>query len=247
MASEAMKLVFSLCMCMLYKKLNYPVLSSWLEVLLPTLCFLVMNMIAFHCTTLVSASVFVVLMQLKLVFTSLLSYVCLGRSNSTPRWFAIAFVALGCVGATRHPVVGIVDMSDFWWGVGGLLLETVISSGCTVYMQCLLQVDLWMRNVQLAFLSSIAYRVVHSFDPRCSNSSMWGVNDVVLAMLGAFGGIVVAITLRYAGATEKTLSTSMSIVMTSAIDSFITGNPVTIEGGAASLTVVLAVILYSTS
>lgn len=76
---------------------------------------------------------------------------------------------------------------------------------------------------------------------------MWGVNDVVLAMLGAFGGIVVAITLRYAGATEKTLSTSMSIVMTSAIDSFITGNPVTIEGGAASLTVVLAVILYSTS
>lgn len=245
MASEAMKLTFSVCVCVFQKKLYFPVLKSWLESLIPTLCFLIMNMIAFHCTTLVSASVFVVLMQLKLVFTSLLSYVCLDRSNSMARWFAVGFVALGCVGATRPPTAGIVGNDGFWWGVGGLVLETVVSSGCAVYMQRLLQVDLWMRNIQLASLSLVLYLAVHLFDARCAAPSTWGFNDIGLATLGAFGGIVVALTLRYAGATEKTLSTSMSIVITSAIESFLTGNTLTVQSAAASLTVILGGVLWA--
>lgn len=93
--------------------------------------------------------------------------------------------------------------------------------------------------------SIVAYRVVHSFDTRCAIASSWGFNDAALAALGAFGGIVVALTLRYTGATEKTLSTSMSIVITSTVESMMTGNVITVQTGAASLTVIMGGVMWA--
>ena len=48
-----------------------------------------------------------------------------------------------------------------------------------------------------------------------------------------------------AGATEKTLSTSMSIVITSTVESLMTGDALTVQSGAASLTVILGGVLFA--
>ena len=67
----------------------------------------------------------------------------------------------------------------------------------------------------------------------------------MLAFVGAFGGIVDAFTLRFAGATEKTLSTSLSIVITGIVESILRENVTSSQGAAASMTVVLGVVLYA--
>lgn len=198
-------------------------LGSFAKVLPVALSFLIMNFLGMACSSLVPAAIFAVLMQLKLVFTAVTSWLWHGKPISTVRRYALAAVTLGCIGASAAPKRTGVDPQ--WVAVGalGLVLETLLSGVSSVYMQSLLQEQkesLLVRNVQLSGASLLVYGPLWMVDPRC-NLAPPTPADWLLSSLGAVGGVGVALALRYAGAVEKTLATSAAIVVTTLVEAWL--------------------------
>ncbi len=113
------------------------------------------------------ASVFVLLMQLKLVWTTVFSRCFLGRTFSAQRVLALVIVACGCAGASAVPAAAssagggaaAAASAQRALAVAGLVFETALSGASAVYTQSMFGSDarlMWVRNVQLATLS-IAY------------------------------------------------------------------------------------------
>tara|TARA_B100000683_G_scaffold259925_1_gene284206 strand:- start:496 stop:1413 length:918 start_codon:yes stop_codon:yes gene_type:complete len=245
--SELLKLLSALVGCALTGE--WPVhINSWFEVLPLTLCFIAMNIIAMYCTTLVSASLFVVLMQLKLVFTTLLSLACLNRRFGLTKLLSLALIVVGCVTSshTSSDTKGGVLI-----GICGLVLETFMSGASSVYAQALLsKANIWCRNVQLAAVSMLTYVIVIiPIDARCVRAPPRAMNweDIILVLLSAMGGICVAFTLKYAGAVEKTVATSASIVLTTTFESLLSSSYPPFERGCGATIVLLATLLYATA
>lgn len=247
LGTEFVKLICATLGCQITGE--YPSnVKDWLDVLPVVFSFVIMNVISMWCTTLVPPSLFVTIMQLKLVFTALMSKTCTGRVLSTPRWFALMFVMLGVVGSSQRMMLSASDHENtllFVAGILGLLFETFLSGVSAVYMQTLLETGPWPRNFQLASISTVVYIVALRLDPRCRHRLEYTSYDCILVVLGATGGILVAMTLRYAGAVEKTIATSASIVLTSAFEVLTTGSVLSPAHICASLTVVLAAVMYA--
>ena len=69
----------------------------------------------------------------------------------------------------------------------------------------------WVRNVQLATLSSLLYAVISisQHATLCPSTS-----SMMFSSVAAAGGVLVALTLFHAGAIEKTISTACSMAIT---------------------------------
>lgn len=222
-------------------------LVSWRSSLLPTLCFGVMNLLSMWCTRKgVEASVFVVLMQLKLVFTALFSRAVLKRSFSVIKTLALLSVCLGCIGATSVETQPSVETHKM--AILGLVVETCISGFSSVFIQKLFNNNLermWSRNIQLAALSTVMYASLGIYED-CSLVSM-SVQDVVLAVVSAGGGVLVALSLVFAGAVEKTVATSAAIVFTIAAEWIITSHSPPLTKLSSSMCVLTSAAIYALS
>mmetsp|Transcript_148378 Transcript_148378/g.476494 ORF Transcript_148378/g.476494 Transcript_148378/m.476494 type:complete len:135 (+) Transcript_148378:902-1306(+) len=80
--------------------------------------------------------------------------------------------------------------------------------------------SIWMRNVQLAlFGSAMSLMVAFAHDAEAieRDGFFQGYNERVLAviLMTAFGGLLCAVMLKYAGATHGCFSTALSIILTS--------------------------------
>lgn len=249
LGSEALKMVASVALAFWSGTLASAA-RGWTDVLPVVACFVVMNMIGMWCTTLVSAALFVVLMQLKLVFTALVSRVVLSRKLKTVQYLALGIITAGCT------TVGSTELSQsksdaepghpLWmFGVLGLVLETFLSGVSSVHMQRVLTGDaLWARNVQLAMLSIIVYAIIAHHDGRCQTAQPC-VTDCVLIALSGFGGISVALTLRYAGAIEKTMATSTAVALTIGMEAIFDGRRPQIAQITGAVNVILAIMQYA--
>lgn len=75
-------------------------------------------------------------------------------------------------------------------------------------------ITIWERNFQLSVYSILIYAIIIFTDdnPTRLPWSEWSWLTVGVSFLGAFGGILVAATLKYADAILKTLATAGAIV-----------------------------------
>lgn len=135
-------------------------------------------------------------------------------------------------------------------GLCATLLQASISGFTSVYFEALLKDDdttIWERNFQLAFYSLVVMIITVFSDqilndpslspsPSSSPSSLptqpnemfshWTYFAIIIAVLQALGGLLVAGTLRYADSVLKCFATAVSIVLTSIIGFFFLGNHV---------------------
>lgn len=227
-------------------------LNSWMQVLPLAVCFAVMNSLGMWCSRHVNASLFAIVMQLKVLFTALCSELCLQRSLNCTHRIALALIMVGVLGTCIHDTSH--SSSDVrTWAVAGLIIETFLSGVSNVYTQYLMQTScLWRRNVQLATYSILLYAIVRHNDARCTSRFPIGTpvailtsNDIVIISLGAIGGLAVAATLRFAGAIEKTIATSSSTVLTIVAEAIIVRQSPPLPTMCFMAVVTLAVILYS--
>lgn len=141
-------------------------------------------------------------------------------------------------------------LSSYGPGLLGLcatLLQATISGFTSVYFEALLkdkddETTIWERNFQLAFYSIVVMilTVVSEqilSDPSMSTTSStseplpemfanWTFLAVIIAILQALGGLLVAGTLRYADSVLKCFATAVSIGLTSIVGYFFLGNQV---------------------
>ena len=75
----------------------------------------------------------------------------------------------------------------------------------------------------------------------------WTVNTVAIALIQAFGGLLVAATLKYADAVLKTLATSGSIVISAVLGYIFLGGTLDLFVSLGALTTILAITNYTLS
>jgi drug/metabolite transporter (DMT)-like permease len=135
------------------------------------------------------------------------------------------------------------------FAIAGLVLETVLSGASSVYMQQIFDHDLqtmWSRNVQMAVLSVVYYGAA-SVLTSCEEWYLATAADVSIAFLGGIGGLLVALSLTYAGAVEKTIATTVSMILTILIECAVEGDAPGMTQLMTSGCVVVAVALYAIS
>ena len=104
-------------------------------------------------------------------------------------------------------------------GVVAVTLDCLLSGLATVYFEKVLKttpLTVWDRNLQLAAYSLAIYLPWALYDSPSAPFAGWSAITCLVALLGALGGILVAMVIKYADGLAKNLSTASSIVLTTA-------------------------------
>lgn len=212
-------------------------------ILVPTLSFVLMNLISYWVVSNTSATAYVMLMQLKIPMTCVVSYCVLNLRYSIDKIFCIFLICVSCMNICVSKKELKSNSLNFLT-IGGCLVEVFLSSLCSVYMQKIFENKLellWIRNMELSFLSMIFYICMIVFNDYPFNCSFVGY---IFSVLGASGGILVALTLIYCGAVEKTIASSLSLVVVGIIEHIIYNRYPSITIGSFYIICFVSVLMY---
>ncbi|EOD05671.1 hypothetical protein EMIHUDRAFT_107320 [Emiliania huxleyi CCMP1516] len=145
---------------------------------------------------------------------------------------------------------------DYVVGVSAVTLEAMLSGLSNVYFERVLKstaLSLWERNVQLAGYSLLIYvpmaQHAHPGDgmPRGCRDMLhgWSGVTVVVACLGALGGILIGLVLKYCDSIIKNLALSTAIITTATLDHFVFHGPMNLPIIAAAGSVLISIINYT--
>jgi UDP-sugar transporter A1/2/3 len=220
-----------LCMLLMLRK-NGTLAAAWenrvecLKTTIPALLYLVQNNLQYVAMTYLDAPTYAVTYQTKLLWVAVCSAAFLGKSLERYQWFSLVLLMSG---------VGLVQLSQT--GSGGaqvtspalrvtgmviLLLAALCSSLAAVSFEKLLKgvkVDLWTRNLQLAFFSiicSIVPLVVTQDGERILDLGFFhGYTWLTWSCIAmnAFGGLLVGAVINYCDAILKDIAIGASIVV----------------------------------
>ena len=158
---------------------------------------------------------------------------------SVPKWCTLTILVLGVtiisLQAQPHSGCGPVASSasatptsmaaaaaaasSYAVGVLAVTGDSALSGYATVYFERVLKttvLTVWDRNLQLAFWSMMIYLPWAVIDSPGAPLRGWSGVTCMLALLGALGGILVALVIKFADGLAKNLATASSIVLTTA-------------------------------
>eukprot|EP00656_Telonema_subtile_P014014 TRINITY_DN17123_c0_g1_i1.p1 TRINITY_DN17123_c0_g1~~TRINITY_DN17123_c0_g1_i1.p1 ORF type:complete len:370 (-),score=99.42 TRINITY_DN17123_c0_g1_i1:182-1291(-) len=216
---------------------------SW-QMMALALLYGVMNVLNFVAARRISASTFTVLVQLKILSTAIAGLVVMNRSYTPTQWRAVLLLVLSSVlvaareaaNAEAAETAGITYESDqiqHTFGVLAVLGEVCGSGFASVYFEKVVKardtgLSIWARNVQLAFWSILIFMVMRFKEAATEPKPFlhgWSAMVVALVILGAMGGILVALTIKYADALAKTMAITGSIGVLALIDYMFMNEP----------------------
>jgi len=196
----------------------------------------------------------------------------LGRTYSWTKWRALALLVAGVVlfllptlqaGGKDDDMSkdnldnGKEDISGgSAWGMSAIVLgiaaEIVVvtlSGFASIYFEKAIKndpFDIWERNFQLGFYSILMYSTLilseSGSEPLFSD---WTPLAFTLSFLGATGGLLVALSIKYGDSVLKTLAISGSIIYSSVIDHIFLGGLFNEQMVLAAVVVVIAVLNYN--
>jgi solute carrier family 35 (UDP-sugar transporter), member A1/2/3 len=234
-----------------------------LRVAPPALLYLVQNNILFVALKNLKAPVFQVTYQSKLVTTALVSVVLLGRKYHGVQWLAlvllgvgVAVVVLGEAGEAPKEASEEASDQSIPLGLIAVSVACLSSAFAGVYFEKVLKgstTSLWMRNVQLAFISvclSLAQTAVLGSSENAQGNQrafLEGFDGVAwtLVCLQAFGGLLVAAIVKYADNVVKGLATGVSVVFATTLSVLFLGTALTINFVVGAVVILASVWVFS--
>jgi UDP-sugar transporter A1/2/3 len=159
--------------------------------------------------------------------------------------------------------------SDSIVGVVSILVMVTISGFSACYFERMLKaqgesrITIWERNFQLAFYSLLLllgimwWEVFSNAQGLNSQANAldtmqafvpfqgWTINTVLIALIQAGGGLLVAATLKYADAILKTLATSGSIVLSAVLGKVLLGGTLDIFVGIGCVATIVGIFNYT--
>jgi len=195
-----------------------------------------MNILSFIALRNIGAGVFTICAQLKILTTAFFSTILLKRKYSWTKWRAFITLILGVL-VFSESVWGVQNMftmenGNALLGVLSVITEVILSGFASIYFEKVVKTDsehfnIWERNFQLAFWS---YPIYFVFILTGQGSELgflggWSKVTLILSFLGASGGLLVALSIKYSDAILKTLATTGSIILSSLLDYIFLGGP----------------------
>mmetsp|Transcript_18155 Transcript_18155/g.63780 ORF Transcript_18155/g.63780 Transcript_18155/m.63780 type:complete len:405 (+) Transcript_18155:243-1457(+) len=228
-----------------------------LKTAVPAVLYLVQNNLQYVAVTYLDASTYAVMYQLKILTTALLSMLILGKRLSVSQCMSLVLLTAGVSTVVLSQLsirnAGSKDPSLIWRGVGAVLMSCVSSGLAGVSFEKLLKgssVSLWSRNLHLALYSSVVgFAGLRWSDPELSwrDDFFKGYSLAVWVSIinNAFGGLLIAVVIKYADNILKNFSTSLSIILTAVLSVCFFGTPINAEFLCGTSMVLYAVFLYS--
>lgn len=195
-----------------------------LKIMVPALLYLVQNSLLYVALSNLTAPMFQVTYQGKLVTTAVVSVIMLNRKYSFQQWMCLVLLSMGVAvvvlgesgdkkqdDTTAGPqslTVGLfaVTIACFSSALAGVYFEKVVKTGKTGSgAQNKKPVSVWMRNIQLAFFTIVTAsmkEIVSGAKPAgdANQDYFHGFTSWVwvLVCLQAGGGLLVAAVIKYA-------------------------------------------------
>jgi UDP-sugar transporter A1/2/3 len=221
-----------------------------------SLIYGMMNILSYVALRNVSAGTFAVCAQLKILTTASFSTLMLNRRYSWTKWRALFTL-----------IIGVLLFSQPFWnseellnsaegnvvlGTAAVLTEVLLSGFASIYFEKVIKTDseqlnIWERNFQLALGSFPVYLVciLSNGGGEAGYFGGWSKVTFALAIFGAAGGLLVALSIKYGDAILKTLATTGAIVLSSLMDHFFLDGPLTIGMVLAGCIVVTSIFDYT--
>jgi len=217
----------------------YAVVESPKELLragIPAVIYLLQNNLQYVAVSHLDAATYTVTYQLKILSTALLSVCILRKRLELRKWAALLMLVVGVTlvqlvdtlpaGAARGGAAASHSAGDTVVGLTAVLAATVLSGFAGVYTEKILKdsaVSLWVRNVQLAGYSILAgllgLALSDGFARARSEGLLVGYTGWTVASIlnNGFGGLLISVVIKYTDNILKNFSTSISIILTTAI------------------------------
>lgn len=251
-------------------KLKWLILNSGKMFLLAVI-YGAMNILSFVALQYIGAGEFTICAQLKILTTAGFSVLILKTSLSTGKWRALVLLVLGCIlvaspsfSKTSDSLTPVDNNSSAFkqlFGFGAVLLEVVLSGFASIYFEKVVKnttevVSIWERNFQLGFYSIAMYACIIFYESFHSESfyyiststpgpwSNWSSMTLLVSILGATGGLLVAATLKYADSILKTLATAGAIVISTLLGHYLLQGPMDLVVVIGGLVAIIAITNY---
>jgi len=242
-------------------KYIFLIAHSW-KMLVPAAIYLVMNILGFVALGHLDAATFSVVAQMKVFTTAIFSVLILGRQLPLRKWRALTTLTLGVILISNEampkvaPSVGESEgkhahkLREFAIGMAASFGDVLLSGFVSIYFEMVLKsksetFSVWDRNLQLAFWSSIIYAPIMVYDNPENPFQGWSVVTCGCAAVGALGGVLVALSIKYTDSIMKTIATTGSIVLTTVLNAAFLSGPFTMAIWAGALVVVVSVFNYN--
>jgi len=241
------------------------ILSNPLEALkisVPALLYVVQNSLLYVALSNLTAPVFQVAYQCKLVTTAVVSVIMLNRVYNSRQWVSLVGISMGVavvvLGERKAEDEEKDAEKDVNLGTGLVAVSVACLSSALagVYFEKVLKkpsegadkpaASVWMRNMQLAFFSVVialcqgglkdtGKSYLHGFD-------MW---VWILVGLQSGGGLLVAAVIKYADNVLKGLATGVSVVLSSALSMVFFATPLGPKFGVGAVVILTSVWFFS--
>mmetsp|Transcript_63145 Transcript_63145/g.105006 ORF Transcript_63145/g.105006 Transcript_63145/m.105006 type:complete len:360 (-) Transcript_63145:196-1275(-) len=224
------------------------------KVAVPALCYTLQNNLQFVAASHLGAALLQLLYQTKTLSTAIFGVVILGKSLRCNQWLALTILVVGVVmaqGSQRG--ASAASKGNVMVGVCAAVGVSICSGFASVYLEKILKGDktaLLVRNVQLCIFS-IPLQLIAIYQNDWAqvqtqgwmHGFCWSTWAVVCMF--AFGGLLVAVVIRFADNNLKNLAMALAILV-SCIASVPLFNfqPNKIFAGGASF-VIASIFLYA--
>merc|ERR1712100_996495 len=232
-----------------------------LKTAIPAICYLIQNNLQYVAVGYLDASTYAVLYQLKILTTALLSVAMLKKELAWIQWVSLGLLTIGVSAVVVSQMSnsnGAMEieqsksMDSLLPGLAAVLTACLMSGLAGVYFEKLLKgssVSLWARNLQLAVYSIvIGLMGLYGDKPDFSLKTDFfhGYTTAVWMSIlnNAFGGLLVAVVIKYADVILKNFSASMSIILTAVISAALLGSTINSFFALGTAMVIYAMFLY---
>ncbi|KAF7259218.1 hypothetical protein EG68_03004 [Paragonimus skrjabini miyazakii] len=263
-ASEAVKLITCILVLRFTDglKRSYALVrhNTWdsIKSCVPALIYLVQNRLLVAALGYLDAATFQVAYQLKLLTTALFSVLILRRTISSLQWLALLLLFSG-VAIVEPPSAsgsGANSMSVSQNPSLGLFIvvcASLLSGFASIYFELLLKnspKSLWLRNIELASTSLVvgaASQWLFEWDTVRQKGYFHGFDWVVWTVIAlhSFGGLLVAMVVKYSNNMLKGFACSVSIVLSCLFSVLFLGINLSWSFLLGTSLVLISVILYS--
>ena len=229
-----------------------------------------MNILSFVALQYIGAGEFTICAQLKILTTAGFSVLVLRTSLSNTKWRALIQLVLGCIlvaSPSFHRInngdstaaIEAAETAAFLqvFGYAAVLTEVVLSGFASIYFEKVVKsttelVTIWERNFQLGVYSMLMYGCIIIYENQFSSDipdrkifSNWSFITLMVSILGAAGGLLVAATLKYADSILKTLAAAGAICISTVAGHYFLDGPLDLVIAIGALVVIFSIANYT--
>jgi len=232
--------------------------SDCFKAMIPAVLYLIQNNLQYLAASKLDAATFQVTYQMKIMTTAIFSVIILERRLLRHQWLSIGLLSIGIAlvqfptgdNGTQHSENAIADKII---GLVAVTIACILSGLSGVYFEKILKkskVTVWARNVQLSLFSIIPGYLIGVLwmdgAEVKKNGFFGGYTRWTVLSIGnqAFGGILIAVVVKYADNILKGFATSLSIILSCTVSYFLFNFNITLLFIMGCMLVMYATYLY---